>query len=144
MRRVHGPALLVLSASLLACVPSPASAQPTERRYLSGTDKDHTVPWEFKVSAGRRAGEWTTIPVPSNWELQGFGTFTYGQEKDKTFEEGQYRHRFDVPAAWKGRRVFLVFEGSMTDTEVLGQRQGRRARCTSAASTSSGARSRRW
>ena len=76
------------------------------------------MPWEFMVTDGRRRGEWTTIPVPSNWELQGFGTYTYGQEKDKPFEEGRYRHRFDVPATWKGRRLFLVFEGSMTDTEV--------------------------
>jgi len=70
------------------------------------------------VSDGRRKGEWTTIPVPSNWELHGFGTYTYGQEKNKAVEEGRYRHRFDVPAAWKDRRVFLIFEGSMTDTEI--------------------------
>ena len=106
----------VLVAAGLA--PASAAAQATETRYLTGTDKDHTVPWEFMVSAGRRAGEWTTIPVPSNWELQGFGTFTYGQEPGKSHEEGRYRHRFDVPAAWKAKRVFLVFEGSMTDTEI--------------------------
>ena len=109
--------LLVLATAVTAA-PRPASAQATESRYLSGTDKDHTVPWEFMVTDGRRRGEWTTIAVPSNWELQGFGTYTYGQEKDKPFEEGRYRHRFDVPDAWKGRRLFLVFEGSMTDTEV--------------------------
>jgi len=43
---------------------------------------------------------------------------TYVQEKNKAVEEGRYRHRFDVPAAWKDRRVFLIFEGSMTDTEI--------------------------
>jgi hypothetical protein len=43
---------------------------------------------------------------------------TYVQEKNKTVEEGRYRHRFDVPAAWKDRRVFLIFEGSMNDTEI--------------------------
>ncbi len=111
--------ILMLGSIVAPCLVSrPAWAQATESRYLSGTDKDHTVPWEFMVSDGRRAGEWTTIPVPSNWELQGFGTYTYGQEKSKPFEEGRYRHRFQVPAAWKGRRLFLVFEGSMTDTEV--------------------------
>jgi len=26
---------------------------------------------------------------------------TYVQDKDKTVEEGRYRHRFDVPAAWR-------------------------------------------
>jgi hypothetical protein len=98
--------------------PRAVFAQETETRYLSGTDKDHTVPWEFMVSAGRRAGTWTTIPVPSNWELHGFGTYSYGQEKNKPHEEARYRHRFEVPATWKDKRVFLVCEGSMTDTEL--------------------------
>jgi beta-galactosidase/beta-glucuronidase len=31
---------------------------------------------------------------------------------------GRYRHDFDVPRAWRGKRVFLVFEGAMTDTEA--------------------------
>ena len=120
--------------------PRPAEAQATESRHLSGTDKDHTVPWEFMVSDGRRKGEWTTIPVPSNWEMQGFGTYTYGQEKNKAVEEGRYRHRFDVPAAWKDRRMFLVFEGAMTDTEVRST-AGRPGPSTAAGSTSSVARS---
>jgi beta-galactosidase/beta-glucuronidase len=70
------------------------------------------------VDGGRRAGEWTTIPVPSNWELQGFGTYNYGNDKNKAAERGQYRHRFEVPRGWRDKRVFLVFEGSMTDTDV--------------------------
>jgi hypothetical protein len=39
-----------------------------EIQFLSGTDKDHTVPWEFRVSAGRNSGFWTNIPVPSCWD----------------------------------------------------------------------------
>jgi hypothetical protein len=99
-------------------VPIPAGAEPTRIVHLSGTDKDHTVPWEFRVSGGRRAAEWTTIPVPSQWELQGFGTYNYGQEKNRASETGEYRHRFEVPREWRGRRVVIVFEGSMTDTDV--------------------------
>jgi hypothetical protein len=109
--------LLLLALILLAAV-SVAGAEPTHVVYLSGTDKDHTVDWEFMVNGGRRAGQWTTIPVPSQWELQGFGTYNYGQEKNRASETGHYRHRFDVPAAWGGRRVVIVFEGSMTDTDV--------------------------
>jgi hypothetical protein len=93
-----------------------ASAFPTERPYLSGTDKDNTVPWEFRVSAGRNSGVWTNIPVPSCWETMGFGTYEYGS--DSTSEYGEYRRTFSVPANWVGKRVFLVFEGSMTDTET--------------------------
>jgi hypothetical protein len=121
-----------LRLALLALLPllwlaSAAGAQDTAIQYLSGVDKDHTVPWEFTVSDGRRAGEAATIPVPSNWELHGFGTYNYGDEKTpKASEQGRYRHRFRVPPAWRDRRVFLVFEGSMTDTEarVNGQLAG--------------------
>jgi Glycosyl hydrolases family 2, TIM barrel domain/Glycosyl hydrolases family 2, sugar binding domain/Glycosyl hydrolases family 2/Beta galactosidase small chain len=117
-RHLHvalGALAIVLSWSAYA-----GAAGPTDTfvRYLSGTDKDHTVPWDFMVTGGRRAGEWTTIPVPSNWELQGFGAYNYGTEQDKADEQGLYRHHFTVPADWRGRTVFVVFEGSMTDTEV--------------------------
>ena len=98
--------------------PASGFTQTTERQYLSGTDKDHTVPWDFMVTGGRRAGAWSTIPVPSNWELQGFGTYKYGGPAPRPDEQGRYRHRFDVPRAWRGKRVDLVFEGSMTDTEA--------------------------
>jgi hypothetical protein len=76
------------------------------------------VPWEFSVTGGRRAGEWTTIAVPSNWEQHGFGTYNYGQEKNKADEHGLYRMRFAVPPEWKGRRIRLVFDGVMTDAAV--------------------------
>jgi hypothetical protein len=29
-----------------------------------------------------------------------------------------YKHVFNVPASWKNKEVNIVFEGSMTDTEV--------------------------
>ncbi len=90
----------------------------TETRYLSGTGADDTVPWEFLCTGGRRSGEWTTIPVPSCWELQGFGSYNYGHDPDPASEQGLYRHTFDVPAEWKGRNIQLVFEGAMTDAEV--------------------------
>ena len=96
-------------------------AAETQRQFLSGTDKDHTVPWEFHSSGGRRSGQWTTIPVPSCWELQGFGTYRYGHEEKKDNPAailGQYRHRFPVPTGWAGRRVFIVFDGAMTDADI--------------------------
>ena len=97
----------------------PVAAQETIRQYLSGHDGEHTVPWDFFCSEGRKSGVWTNIAVPSCWELQGFGKFRYGLE-DKPYAPigGDYRHRFDVPAAWRGRRVFIVFDGVMTDASV--------------------------
>lgn len=96
-------------------------AEPTLVSYLSGTGSDDTVNWEFKVSGGRRSGEWSTIPVPSCWETQGFGTYRYwsdwegNEAPDKT---GWYRHRFEVPEEWQSKTIALVFGGVMTDAEV--------------------------
>jgi beta-galactosidase len=76
--------------------------------------------------------KWNTIPVPSNWQMQGFGiplytNVTYPFHKDPprvmgtppahftNFKYrnpvGSYRHTFTVPSDWKDRQVFIVFDG---------------------------------
>jgi len=113
------PSFLTLILGVLAAGIFPVKALETELRYLSGHGPKDAVPWEFSVTKGRRAGEWTTIPVPSNWEQQGFGTYNYGESPGaKADEHGLYRLRFSVPDEWKGRRVRLVFDGVMTDAAV--------------------------
>jgi len=102
--------LLLASAGLFA--------QGTIVKYLSGTGSDHTVQWDFFCTAGRNSGKWTKIAVPSNWELQGFGAYNYGGDKDKASEQGLYKYEFPTPER-TGKRVFIVFEGSMTDTKVM-------------------------
>ncbi|MFD2571289.1 glycoside hydrolase family 2 TIM barrel-domain containing protein [Spirosoma soli] len=104
--------------SLLLLLAHQVVAQKTEIKYLSGTGNDNTINWEFQCTRGRNSGQWTTIPVPSNWEFHGFGNYTYGYEKEDRDEAGLYRHSFTVPASWQNRPVFIVFDGSMTDTEV--------------------------
>jgi beta-galactosidase len=106
-------------------------------RSLNGMWKFNWVAWpqkrpvdfykpEFNVTS------WKEIPVPSNWQILGYGTPYYRNlgyilKKDfprvmsmppKTFtayEErnpvGSYRRDFDLPADWKGRQVFLTFDG---------------------------------
>lgn len=113
-------ARLLFSVSGLLSLPAihAADAPVTERQYLSGQGPKDAVPWEFSVTAGRRANEWTTIPVPSHWELHGFGTYNYGQEGNKSSERGLYRLRFNVPKTATGKRVRLVFGAAMTDTTV--------------------------
>ncbi len=93
--------------------------------YLSGTGNTDTKTWEFFCTSGRNSNTWTTIQVPSQWEQQGFGEYDYGRDYrtyGKKFkfadEKGLYRYSFPVPSSWKNRQVFIVFEGSMTDTEV--------------------------
>ena len=104
---------------VMLAVQTKASAQETEKMFLSGTGNDNTVEWEFYCTDGRNSGEWTTIPVPSCWELQGFGTYSYGRPYEGQPEEkGMYKYTFQVPETWKKKKVDIVFDGSMTDTEV--------------------------
>lgn len=99
---------------------SVSHAQETQKLFLSGTGSDHTVNWQFFCTAGNNSGKWTTIPVPSNWEFQGFGKYNYGLAKDslRGKEQGLYKYEFTVPASWQGKAINIVFDGSMTDTEV--------------------------
>ncbi|HEY2972464.1 MAG TPA: glycoside hydrolase family 2 TIM barrel-domain containing protein [Pyrinomonadaceae bacterium] len=95
----------------------------TEIRFLSGIGKDDAVWWDFFCTEGRKSGVWTRIRVPSNWETEGFGNSQYGGDRQREAnpfpkEQGKYRLTFDVPQRWKSRVVRLVFDGSMTDTEV--------------------------
>ncbi len=112
-------ALLVWLATLALIIPTVSLGQHnTEYLYLSGHGKDDPVQWNFFCTGGRNSGKWTKIPVPSHWELHGFGSYNYGKDFNKSSEKGIYRHEFTVPQAWKDRRIKIVFEGVMTDTEV--------------------------
>jgi hypothetical protein len=108
----------ILFITLLILGILPARAQKSEVQYLSGTDKDNTVQWDFFCTSGRNSGKWSKIAVPSNWELQGFGTYHYGRPDLKADEKGMYKYEFSVSKNWEKKRVFIVFEASMTDTEV--------------------------
>jgi hypothetical protein len=116
--------LLFLAA--LLCAPL-LHAQETERQYLSGRGKDDAVSWRFRCTTGAPSGVWTNLPVPSNWELHGFGTLSYKKDPTNAWDEkGLYERDFTIPADWSGRRIFLVFDGAMTDTDarVNGQSAG--------------------
>lgn len=89
--------------------------------------------------------DWADIPVPSNWEMQGYGTpiytnitypfrnnppFIQGQEGYTLLEEpnavGSYRRDFELPADWKDKEIFLHFNGcySAMYVWVNGQKVG--------------------
>lgn len=114
---------LLLAAGLMPTV----RAQETQRIYLSGQGKDDAVPWHFFCTTGAHSGCWTNLPVPSCWELHGFGTIHYHRDATNPApESGLYQHDFTVPANWSGKRIFLVFDGVMTDaaTRLNGQSVG--------------------
>ena len=115
----------LLSTLALATTLTAQTLSQTERQYLSGHGCDDTVEWDFFCTDGRNSGRWTKIGVPSCWELQGFGTYQYGISfYGKAFpegiagEKGMYKYEFEVPEEFRGKQVSLVFEASMTDTEV--------------------------
>ncbi len=93
-------------------------AQQTETLYLSGTGNDDTKSWEFFCTNGHQSGAWTSIQVPSCWELQGFGTYNYGHAENNLEEKGLYKKTFFAPRSWEEKNVTIVFEGVMTDAEV--------------------------
>ncbi|HSC53831.1 MAG TPA: glycoside hydrolase family 2 TIM barrel-domain containing protein [Phnomibacter sp.] len=63
--------------------------------------------------------KWNNIPVPSNWEMKGFGipiytNIVYPHPKTPPFigennPVGTYRKEFTVPATWDGKEVVLHF-----------------------------------
>ena len=66
--------------------------------------------------------DWDHITVPSNWEIQGFGTAIYSNvhypfPKDEPNiapddnPVGSYRHSFELPNDWQRKQVFLNFDG---------------------------------
>lgn len=120
---------VLISALLLASFATGAFAQGsvyTQRQYLSGHGSDDMVEWDFYCTGGNNSGKWTKIGVPSCWELQGFGTYQYGMKfYGKPFpdgiadEKGMYKYEFTLPKEWENHHIDLVFEGSMTDTEVM-------------------------
>lgn len=108
----------------LLCLMPVALAQESEIVYLSGTGVNDTKTWRFKCTDGQRAGKWGKIEVPSQWELQGYGEYTYGRwyvdknVKMPSHEEGFYEYSFKAPFDWNGQTVRIWFDGVMTDTEV--------------------------
>ena len=75
------------------------------------------------------ASEWGTIPVPGNWETNGFGfpiytNVTYPFPLNPPFiphndnPTGCYRRAFAIPEAWDGRRVILHFESGLAAMHV--------------------------
>ncbi len=65
---------------------------------------------------------WDEIPVPSNWQMLGYGKPIYVNVRypfpknppyiDHSYNPvGSYRRQFTIPKHWKGRQVFIHFDG---------------------------------
>ncbi len=120
-------------------------------RSLNGMWKFHWAPEPSKRPAdfykpGYDVSSWDELPVPSNWQMHGYGTPIYSNQayifprlwpyvmsapkpadsgisprhpdetkyttvKSEPNAVGSYRRDFDVPAEWKGQRVYIQFDG---------------------------------
>lgn len=58
---------------------------------------------------------WANLPVPGNWEMYGFSPCTYYVPDDTC---GLYRDWFQIPQSWRGRRVYLYFDGVLDGAEI--------------------------
>jgi len=92
------------------------------------TDQPGNRPVDFYRADFNDAG-WKTIPVPGNWELNGFGIPIYTNVRypfpanppyiDHSFAPvGTYRREFTVPEKWTGKEVIIHF-GSVTGAMYL-------------------------
>ncbi len=106
-------------------------------RSLDGTWKFHWAPdpatrpkdfWQVDYDDAR----WDDLAVPSNWQMHGYGKpvytnipYPFRNDPPRVMGEppreytnfqwrnqvGSYRRTFEVPRAWRGRQVFLQFDG---------------------------------
>lgn len=115
--------LILLFQINLLLAQSPSDELSDRRIYLSGKDAETKVYWDFKISDGRKTGNWSKIPVPSNWEMQGFGSFHPPSKEMENLsndekETGIYRHYFFAELDWRKSDVNLIFEGVLSGFEV--------------------------
>lgn len=101
--------------------------------YFLSLDGDWKFHWVAKPSDAPEGfykenyeiSAWKTIPVPGNWEFNGYGVPVYTNiiypfpvnppYVDKNDNPvGSYRQEFSIPENWNERRVFLHFEGGTT------------------------------
>jgi beta-galactosidase len=99
--------------------------------YLEENYSDNIKQKWKKGEPNQTSGQsgWTLMPVPGNWEFNGYGipmyvNIGYGFTINPPFIDrndsptGAYRHKFEIPKDWDGRRVYLHFEAGTNSMYV--------------------------
>lgn len=124
INRLPAHATMASYPSVEAALSGDSTTTPV--RFLNGT-------WRFSFAPNcsgaptppfdAPSSDWSEIPVPANWELEGFGTPIYTNVQypfspvdppfvpDEGNAVGTYQRTFSVPAEWAGRRLILHFGG---------------------------------
>ena len=111
-----------------------APERSARRRLLNGQWRFHFMPGREGAPARFWSRDfddsgWNQIPVPSNWQLEGYGQPIYLNTRHPfpadpprvprdPNETGLYRTEFEVPAEWQGLRVLLHFAGVQSALSV--------------------------
>lgn len=141
INKEDGHATFIPFANMKEMIADPAYRRPWKRtrssRYLLLNDN-----WKFNwvkqpeerpkdfYRINYDVSQWNEIPVPSNWEMHGYGTpiytnITYPFRNNPPFIQGQrgytvekepnavgsYRHEFNLPENWSDKEVFIHFDG---------------------------------
>ncbi len=115
---------IVPTAAIPADAGDSMSLDGTWRFYFEHTNYNFGTPPNVVLPAATQPFQqlnyvevpaWTNLPVPGNWEMYGFSPCTYYVGDDTC---GLYRHWFQIPQSWQGRRVYLYFGGVLDGAEV--------------------------
>lgn len=89
--------------------------------------------WDFRYGDSERQlpVQWSSIKVPGNWEVQGFGVPVYVNHPyefapvnprpphlPEDTPVGVYRRMFEIPQAWEGRQVYINLAGAKSGVYV--------------------------
>ena len=88
----------------------------------SKQDDENIITDQFRQLKNYNDKSWDTIEVPSNWEIQGYGTAIYSNipypfPKDEPRISandnpvGSYRRNFEVSSDWLDKQLFITFDG---------------------------------
>ncbi|OAN58591.1 glycoside hydrolase family 2 [Sphingomonas sp. TDK1] len=136
-----------MALALLGCgavlLPIPAVAQaPARARGEAASSDPRTVldlsqGWRFQFGAADEApaapgfddAAWLPVTVPHTWNKVGAYALTRSPDANMRQGKGWYRRTITVPAALKGRRLFLEFDGvsKIADIWVNGRHVGTHA-----------------
>ena len=108
--------LLFIQVSTNGYLFSKGTETPTPIRQKININRE----WKFKLgdySEAQKAGyddkSWNNINLPHNFSIPYFQTAQWYTGY------GWYRKYFDIPAQWKGKRVFIEFEAAFREAQIF-------------------------